>query len=744
MQTHRLGAGLHSQADGDEMTFLVTVNGADVSSYVEQIVRDVSMCEVSCGVVLQLDPRAPSMNPYHSVTIDMDGTRIFTGLVNGTAERLSAGKWVRQVTCDHLALKRLKDYFYHETFNTGNSDYVIGALIGYISGKAGVTINWVSGTADAVCPRNWVWTDVSLLSFLMDLALFGGLQIKPEQDGTILLTKAALSSSYTSLGPTMIARERRVDDSLFRSRVVLYGATGDPYIASGSNPYGYTRSAIVANLMIHTAGQSEDVGDAMLAEFNQLLDIEKTTIAGKYNIPVTSTVLLSDPKDSYSATRIVTRTNDTYKPDSSMGNLSTITTNERCPKIYGFDYTLPPPEYEHKPLAVGISKLVQEGTPEHTARVYVTPDITQSWYTSSGSGFHEGTGACEWYNCSQGLSGDFAVVCFGSDCGYSWWAGPAIIRDHWSDDARGAWCHTSSGLFYTPKLLPPTSQSSGSWEYTPWTRLPNSGSLTVEVRVETKSNDSSGIYISSARSWQLGGLWYTQIRVEKIDRSGNRTLIADYPTDPDYQAGVKLIASFTRPHSSNTQYVEFDTYINATPPSSPASFANDSIMVSSVGYADYSEADTSGNLLTVSTDTQLYTGASGASVLSTYPNDEYGQWTRLGNLSFDAKYERLYIPVTSLSTGRKSVIRSDDQGVSWSRRATSGSTVTYGMYGVISSRILAYNITPYVSTYCITAISGINSPTGVFTLLVSSDDGNNFYSSGSFSNQIRCIMDMDV
>ena len=321
------------------MTLLVTVNGVDVSAFTESITRDVSMCEVSCGLVLQLDPRATTPDPYNVVIVDVDGLRRFTGYVSSTARRRSGGKWVLQVTCDHTALKRLKDYFMHETFDTGDLDLPIGAAIGWINALAGVTINWVSGLADALMPRNYSWTDIQLMSFLMDLALFGEAQISPQDDGTLLLTKAVASGTvYTDLTNIMTARERRLDDSMFRNMVMIFGKVA-AYRTFGYNPYGYLRAAVVSNFMIQTNEKAKEIGDKMMTEFNRLLDVEKTTIAGRWNVPIASTAKVRDAKDGYTNYGIVTRLNDTF--DARSGYQEVVTTNERCPNIFGFEYYTP-------------------------------------------------------------------------------------------------------------------------------------------------------------------------------------------------------------------------------------------------------------------------------------------------------------------------------------------------------------------------------------------------------------------
>ena len=123
--------------------------------------------------------------------------------------------------------------------------------------------------------------------------------------------------------------------------------------------------------------------------------------------------------------------------------------------------------------------------------------------------------------------------------------------------------------------------------------------------------------------------------------------------------------------------------------------------------------------------------------------------------SYDAKMERLYV-MTKTNTGAEasgsgatSVWHSSNNGVTWDQRATTPMGEAFPR-GVFTSRILAYNTdeaTNYTTSYCIQAVAGhyLGSEEEVInTVYVSSNDGANFWSSGSQPFSIFAIMDMDL
>lgn len=734
----------------------VTIGGADYSNRVIAYTRQSNICGIMCDTTLNLVPCDTNIDPYTEVLVDYNGQRRFTGYVSGVVRSRRGEKYT--LHCVHKALKRFRDYWFV-------GDFATETKYGQVSGEE-TSAHFATRLCSAVgathtfnavikdMPYN-VWTNANAATVLEDLLTFGGMQCIPKEDGSIEFSNLQpVKSGAIDLTDVTASCSRRTGDEFFRTDIIVMG-NGIYYAASGSNPYGLRRKAVLANSLIGTDDTAITIGDAMLKEFNQLVETQSVSLVGIQDISLGDTVKVVDRKDAYSNYAIATTLGESA---DDRGMVMDVITNQRCPRIWGFSFTLFD-VYEHIPFAIGTS--LREFTPgvwfsvfdeyisQDSARVWVTPDLSPALPTpGSGSGFQDGSVGLEWYDCSEGLTGDFWAYsyCFGSDCPPNYgFSKPALVRDYWSENGRGAWCSTTTGIFYTPQLLPPTGQASGSWAYTPWTQVYARPNL-IESPSETKANDSTGLMFTT--DWYCGWIWI--VNVMQVGRGGATEVLASYPSAPYAANNLGLVGNFTKPYTTNPQYLTCFANKYSDPGAHHITFVNRAeFFEENIGNSGYplifpgpSETDAAGNfLLFPPYSPNVYTTPSGLTIKSTFPDN----FRTRRDVSYDAKHERLYVmaqdyPVIS----KTAILRSDDDGVTWSKKATSGSEFTNlpGVDGVMTSRILANRILPYVTTYCVQATT-VKRASGSYSIMVSGNDGVSFNADlTSFGNEIWCMMDM--
>jgi len=719
------------------------IGGVDYSSLLKSYNRHISICELECNVVLDMYPGSPQFDPYQEVLIYTSGSLHFTGYVSQTTIRRSQGNWSYQVLCEHKTYKRLRDYW--GNINSGVDEGVaqfMGRLGAAVGGSITVAVD--DGTA---MPDNWAWERANFISVFDDTLTFASSQPVPLEDGSISVEKLSLSKQTYVDSEGVISRcERTLDDIYFRTDTAFI-TTREVIMASGSSPFGYRRVAIVASPMVHDFGTGYYLGLALLDEYNRLQSSQNVTMVGEYHLRVGQSLRVKDKFDNFEEYGIITSTDE--KESIQGGRVNEVVTNQRCPRIFGFDYAAFD-VYTHIHFAIGTSHAVTYGDEgyvnNNSARVWVTPDLYPA-ISSSGSNFKDVGVALEWYDCSAGLTGDFrgTYVCFGSDCGGAPDFGqPAIIRDYWSEEGRGAWCLTTTGLFYSAKILPPSGQSSGSWDYTPWTKIYDDIYGTgFYIFVETKANDSTGIFCAEKKYVISPPAWSVDIR--QIDRSGGEEALLTYPIDSAYNVYTPFMGNFTKPYSTNPQYLSYGGYKYSIPTNSvsfvnKASGAEENFNDTLTMIYGNSETDVPGNfLLFPSLNNNVYETPSLA-VKSSYP--ESLQALRPG---YDAKHEKLYVLARTPDTLINSVLLSDDNGATWAKKATtiSGAYIP-GRNGVFTSRILGYKIQPYITTYCVQALAWQRT-SGSYSVMVSGNDGLTFNADQhAFEDQIFCMMDMQT
>jgi len=323
--------------------FSGSIAHTDVSQFIKMFTRDGSVCDVSYGVVMDMDTRAPTVQPAQLAEMDVDGVRWFTGYVVSVTAQRSAGTWVNRVVCDHYSLKRLRDYYWAEG-NFAISNNTVNRVLDLAMDRAGAVYAIDPALQPAfseieIPPYEWSM-GMNAYDIVLDMLLFGMVQANPLPDGSIYIQKMSPSRSPIDVTNRTTYHERRVDDAYFRTAALVLGWATEAAFVSGSSPYGYPRTMVVANPHVISGGPTLRMAEQLLSEYNKLTKIEKNTVPTRERINLGDSLLYQS--DRYTETGIVMR-NSANLSVSDSGFLQTITTGEKCPKIFGFEPMQPPP-----------------------------------------------------------------------------------------------------------------------------------------------------------------------------------------------------------------------------------------------------------------------------------------------------------------------------------------------------------------------------------------------------------------
>jgi hypothetical protein len=582
--------------------------------------------------------------------------------------------------------------------------------------------------------------------------VFSGTQLIPNEDGSIsFVSESVQPTASFDTQAIMSTCERKTDDAYFRTDAVVMG-TGEFFWQEGDSPYGYRRKAIVANPLIRNLATSMNIAGRFMDEYNRIDTMHRVDLIGLHDLNVGDTIQCTDldSSGSYTGTGLVTNLSESA---SVRGLTMNIATNQRCPKIWGWDYVSE--VYVHKPLAIGSEQ-----------NVWVTPDITKDSQYTSGSGVTD-RGEAEWYDCSDGLMGAFEFTAIGGTIHYG-----RLIRDYWSDEGRGAWALTSDGIHYSSSLLPPAGQDSGPWTYGGWVWV-HSSPVTIDfgmgygplvysiIYATTKADDSTGIYC----------IFYTSVLDDpymyicKVSRTGVRTLIKAIPeTSPHsiYHQHFKTVMNVAKEGSDD--YAIVGCYYPFSVPyyHSRLNFMSDGEYAMPLAddnyrlaYPSYTHQNSNNDIISFYTYWNPYYSPSRSAGYIGYDTS----MTNMGTLpsgwfmasggncykgriaSYDAKIESLYVLGEKAENQASALFRSDDHGLTWTQQGTCDYP-SESFNPLVTGMILANTMQHgYIETYSIIATSGTYD--GKNCIFVSSNDGKSLNTSGSFVFPVKAIMDMD-
>ena len=315
--------------------FSISCEGTDISDYIISFERNVQICtgvgtlDFTCTKNVSI-----SFSTWDTVLLYEDGNKKGTFNVSTITREATTGNY--SISCQDNS-KRLIDYFITDSYEIdyySTSRYWIELFLN----EAGLDYTINSDGEGQPLSENTTLGLTSAYDTIIQLLQINGWYIYFDEDGKAIigsLDADLLSSSHTFTDDEILTLKENTNDSMLRNRAVVWGNSGVFYDNSIHTQWNYDtldkRAVVLANSSIRDYTLASELGQTLLDEFAQITDVVTIDAVGYYNLAVGDLVRISS--DYYSDTGLITTLSSR---GSASGFITTITINERCPRMFGF------------------------------------------------------------------------------------------------------------------------------------------------------------------------------------------------------------------------------------------------------------------------------------------------------------------------------------------------------------------------------------------------------------------------
>lgn len=309
--------------------FQVTIGGHDLSSEIVSMHGKTSLCNPTGQIDIEVKPNlSEDIDPYESVVIYIDGTKVFTGFTQTvTKSRMPHNQ---TITCSDPMIKVNDTYF--TTVYTSHGENISYWIKKFLD-LSGVGYQVSDGGAPTPPDKTWAYT--SARDAIVDLLRLENWQIKVDPDGVINVQAFPLDTSNPRFTlDELLSFERHKSDSYWRNRAVVIGRNEESSVVQDQSiPQlgDEIRAAVVASPDIIWRGTAHTMAALILNEFSRPLDIITVEIEGEPTIHVGDSARVVESWSDTDETYLVTAVD--WRIDAS-GYVTTVTLNERCPSFW--------------------------------------------------------------------------------------------------------------------------------------------------------------------------------------------------------------------------------------------------------------------------------------------------------------------------------------------------------------------------------------------------------------------------
>jgi hypothetical protein len=322
------------------MNVTLTLNDSDISNYVISYERTQQICTGMGTIDLALSGNYPDdINTWNVIKVFEDGT--LDGTYNIASISYDKPAYLINISAQDDS-KRLVDYFITDDYTVED-----GSLNSYWLDKF-LTESGVSYIFNPECTfvqlSNYAYLGkTQAYEQIVQLLQMSGLFMYFDEDNTCIIGKITTDISETSNSFTesdMISIKTTRNDKLYRNRAVVWGAadpTGKEWVfADISKPtpwnYGYvdSRTAVISSISIPTTADAYSMAYKMLDEWAHLTFIKEITLYGVRDVSLGDGVYIESPL--FTGSGVITTLSSTL---SSQGLTTTITLDEKCPRLFG-------------------------------------------------------------------------------------------------------------------------------------------------------------------------------------------------------------------------------------------------------------------------------------------------------------------------------------------------------------------------------------------------------------------------
>lgn len=312
--------------------------------------RQWHICSPSQTGTIILSPDFPnSVDVAQQVVWYEEGTKVLTGYVIKSTRTRPSYEWAVEVQDTYT---RVMNTFLYDRLTVGfdandqpikgYSPQPVSYWIGYICGLAGISYS-IDSDASYLVP---IGTQIGLRSAhdsLMDVQAYNTLISYVAADGTLHFTRLSRGNpSKTITSAVMVSSE--TSDEWSRNLIKVFGYATDKsrvYSEASASIVGIpdgSRASVISNPMIYTQPEADRISSYLIGELGHLSRVYYATIPGDPTYRVGQTVKIS--AGDVSATDVVTSIESRYHHEQ--GYTTVVTLGEKCPRIGGWSYLIPP------------------------------------------------------------------------------------------------------------------------------------------------------------------------------------------------------------------------------------------------------------------------------------------------------------------------------------------------------------------------------------------------------------------
>jgi hypothetical protein len=312
----------------------ITVDGTDRTSQLVSLERRDEYCDPGQKFVAEFDTNFTAL-PWEQVVIHEDSTKVFTGWSGQIDASYDQGGVVQLTIRGEDDLKRLKEYFVAEDYETTGEG--IQHWITLIAGLAGCTVQYT--TAHDPKPLEGMQLGRKYaIEIIEEFLLFAGLDIWCNADGVVQVGLRMTDTSPTeaiSAGTNLVSMRRNRDSEPARNAATVYAAVGQ---ASVERTFGWEidandiRRMVVATMYAKNPGEAAELANRMVSIAGPEYDIKRCDLDDVYvGIEVGDRATFDDGEGNSGTDEVTTVI--TYHSPSDRGHYMHVVLGERCHKV---------------------------------------------------------------------------------------------------------------------------------------------------------------------------------------------------------------------------------------------------------------------------------------------------------------------------------------------------------------------------------------------------------------------------
>lgn len=314
--------------------FSIIHEGNNISDYVISFDRIIQICTGIGTLDFTVSKNIPyTFGTWDTVILYESGTK--KGTFNISTFDFNANNGTYSVSCQDNS-KRLIDYFITDYYEIDYLTYARPWIEQFLA-EAGVNYTFTVSDQGGMLSDNTSLGLTSAYDAIIHLLQLSGWYIYFDEDGDAIVgdLETTLSPTETFTGDEILNLKEVLDDKMLRNKAVVWGNSGIFTKLETHTQWNYDttdkRAVVLANSGVRDLATAGELAQTLLDEFDSITDVVTAEIAGYYDVNIGDIVRINT--SYYNNTGLVTTLSSS---GSDKGFITTVTINERCPRLFGF------------------------------------------------------------------------------------------------------------------------------------------------------------------------------------------------------------------------------------------------------------------------------------------------------------------------------------------------------------------------------------------------------------------------